>query len=136
MNPLKTTRRLVVKVGSSLLVDADSGQLRCDWLNSLVEDLAQLQSKGTNVALVSSGAIALGRRKLGLPPGALKLEESQAAAAAGQIDLAAAYGGAFAQHKVPVAQILLTLSDTEERRRYLNARNTLSALFRVVLSRS
>jgi glutamate 5-kinase len=131
MNPLKTTRRLVVKVGSSLLVDADSGQLRCDWLNSLVEDLAQLQSTGTNVALVSSGAIALGRRKLGLPPGALKLEESQAAAAAGQIDLAAAYGGAFAQHKVPVAQILLTLSDTEERRRYLNARNTLSALFRV-----
>jgi glutamate 5-kinase len=86
---------------------------------------------GTDVTLVSSGAIALGRRKLGLSSGLLKLEESQAAAAAGQIDLAAAYSNTFAEHKVPVAQILLTLSDTEERRRYLNARNTLSALFRM-----
>jgi glutamate 5-kinase len=86
---------------------------------------------GTDVTLVSSGAIALGRRKLGLSNGSLKLEESQAAAAAGQIDLAAAYSNTFAEHKVPVAQILLTLSDTEERRRYLNARNTLSALFRM-----
>ena len=131
VNPLKQTRRLVVKVGSALLVDAKSGQLRRDWLTGLVADLAALRSMGTDVTLVSSGAIALGRRKLGLSNGSLKLEESQAAAAAGQIDLAAAYSNTFAEHKVPVAQILLTLSDTEERRRYLNARNTLSALFRM-----
>ena len=131
VNPLKQTRRLVVKVGSALLVDAKSGQLRRDWLTGLVADLAALRSMGTDVTLVSSGAIALGRRKLGLSRGLLKLEESQAAAAAGQIDLAAAYSNTFAEHKVPVAQILLTLSDTEERRRYLNARNTLSALFRM-----
>jgi glutamate 5-kinase len=131
VNPLKQTRRLVVKVGSALLVDAKSGQLRRDWLTGLVADLAALRSMGTDVTLVSSGAIALGRRKLGLSSGLLKLEESQAAAAAGQIDLAAAYSNTFAEHKVPVAQILLTLSDTEERRRYLNARNTLSALFRM-----
>ena len=131
VNPLKQTRRLVVKVGSALLVDGKSGQLRRDWLTGLVADLAALRSMGTDVTLVSSGAIALGRRKLGLSNGSLKLEESQAAAAAGQIDLAAAYSNTFAEHKVPVAQILLTLSDTEERRRYLNARNTLSALFRM-----
>lgn len=131
LNPLGDARRVVVKIGSALLVDAETGQLRRAWLESVVADLAALRQRGKDVVLVSSGAIALGRRRLGLPPGQLRLEESQAAAAVGQIDLAHAYKAAFEAHGVSVAQILLTLSDTEERRRYLNARNTLAALFRM-----
>ncbi|MEQ9124438.1 MAG: glutamate 5-kinase, partial [Alphaproteobacteria bacterium] len=130
-NPLATARRVVVKIGSALLVDRETGELRRRWLESVAADIAALRARGVEVALVSSGAIALGRRRLGLAPGPLRLEESQAAAATGQIDLAHAYKSVFADHGVAVAQILLTLADTETRRRYLNARNTLGALFRL-----
>ena len=129
LNPLATAQRIVIKIGSALLVDAVSGALRRDWLESVAADIATLRQEGRQVALVSSGAIALGRRRLGLSSGPLKLDESQAAAAIGQIDLAAAYKTIFAGRDIPVAQILLTLSDTEVRRRYLNARGTLSTLF-------
>jgi len=125
---LGKARRIVVKVGSALLVDAAAGTLKHDWLASLATDIAALKSQGRDVIVVSSGAIALGRRALKLKSGALRLEESQAAAAAGQIRLAQAYVDAFHAHGVAVAQILLTLDDTEERRRYLNARETLSTL--------
>ncbi len=121
-------KRIVVKVGSALLVDGASGELRRDWLISLCADVARLKSEGKQVILVSSGAIALGRRALKLKPGALRLEESQAAAAAGQVRLAEAYADIFASENIVAAQILLTLGDTEERRRYLNARATLNTL--------
>jgi glutamate 5-kinase len=122
------SKRIVVKVGSALLVDGASGELRRDWLISLCADVAALKREGKQVILVSSGAIALGRRALGLKPGALRLEESQAAAAAGQVRLAQAYADIFAGENIVAAQILLTLGDTEERRRYLNARATLGTL--------
>ena len=122
------SKRIVVKVGSALLVDGASGELRRDWLISLCADVAGLKREGKQVILVSSGAIALGRRALGLKPGALRLEESQAAAAAGQVRLAEAYADIFAGENIVAAQILLTLGDTEERRRYLNARATLGTL--------
>lgn len=128
---LTTARRVIVKIGSALLVDAETGDLRQDWLASVAADLAAMRQRGQEVGIVSSGAIALGRRKLGLAPGALRLDESQAAAAVGQIDLAHAYRTVFAPHDFNVAQLLLTLSDTEERRRYLNARGTLATLFRM-----
>jgi glutamate 5-kinase len=128
LSPLITARRIVVKVGSALLVDPDSGQLRREWLTGLVEDLMRLRKRGQQVMLVSSGAIALGRRELGLAPGALRLDESQAAAAVGQIRLAHAYKELLGEHGVPVAQVLLTLEDSEQRTRYLNARATLEAL--------
>lgn len=124
-------RRLVIKIGSSLLVDAASGTLKADWLASLADDIAALRSEGREVIVVSSGAIALGRRALGLPQGSLRLEDSQAAAAVGQIDLAHAYEEAFRRLGLVAAQVLLTLSDTEERRRYLNARNTMATLLRL-----
>jgi glutamate 5-kinase len=126
--PLGAARRIVVKVGSSLLVDADTGRLNRSWLESLVEDLLRLRARGQEVILVSSGAIALGRRHLGLPPGTLRLEESQAAAAVGQIRLAHAYKELLEDRGVTVAQMLLTLEDSEQRRRYLNARATLETL--------
>ena len=122
------SKRIVVKVGSALLVDGASGELRRDWLISLCADVAGLKREGKQVILVSSGAIALGRRALGLKPGALRLEDSQAAAAAGQVRLAEAYADIFAGENIVAAQILLTLGDTEERRRYLNARATLGTL--------
>ena len=125
---LKDCKRLVIKVGSALLVDTQSGALRRDWLTSLCADVAALKREGREVILVSSGAIALGRRALQLKPGALRLEESQAAAAAGQVRLAGAYADIFAGEDIVAAQILLTLGDTEERRRYLNARATLRTL--------
>ncbi len=131
LNPLGRAKRVVVKIGSALLVDGSSGALRRNWLASVADDIAALRARGQEVALVSSGAIALGRRRLGLPGGPLRLDESQAAAALGQIDLAAAYKDVFDPHGIPVAQILLTLGDTEERRRYLNARGTLATLFRM-----
>jgi glutamate 5-kinase len=121
-------RLIVVKVGSALLVDGASGELRRDWLVSLCADVAALKQGGKRVILVSSGAIALGRRALKLKPGALRLEESQAAAAAGQVRLAEAYADILAGQNIVAAQILLTLGDTEERRRYLNARATLNTL--------
>ncbi len=119
---------IVVKVGSSLLVDSHSGTLRRDWLRSLCTDIAALRREGRDVVLVSSGAIALGRRALKLKSGSLRLEESQAAAAAGQVRLAEAYADCFEGEGLVAAQILLTLGDTEERRRYLNARATLRTL--------
>lgn len=126
--PLTQARRIVVKVGSALLVDAESGRVNRAWLETLVEDLVRLRQRGQLVILVSSGAIALGRRRLGLKPGALRLEESQAAAAVGQIRLAHAYKDLLDGADVTVAQVLLTLEDSESRRRYLNARATLEAL--------
>jgi glutamate 5-kinase len=125
-DPLARAQRIVVKIGSALLVDAEA--LRRAWLKSVCADVAALRRDGKDVILVSSGAIALGRRALKLRDGALKLEESQAAAAAGQVRLAEAYADGLAAEGIVAAQILLTLSDTEERRRYLNARATLRTL--------
>lgn len=127
-SPLTQSRRIVVKVGSALLVDDATGRLNRAWLETLTEDLVRLRKRGQEIILVSSGAIALGRRHLGLAPGALRLEESQAAAAVGQIRLAHAYKELFEAHGVTVAQVLLTLEDSERRRRYLNARATLRGL--------
>jgi glutamate 5-kinase len=127
-SPLTRARRIVVKVGSALLVDQASGQVNRPWLETLVDDLLRLRARGQEVVLVSSGAIALGRRELRLAAGALPLEQSQAAAAVGQIALAHIYKELFATAGVTVAQILLTLEDSERRRRYLNARATLSQL--------
>ncbi|MCX5494682.1 glutamate 5-kinase [Kaistia dalseonensis] len=124
-------RRIVVKVGSALLVDRANGKLRADWLEAFVDDIARLASGGREILLVSSGAIALGRGVLGLPKGVLKLEESQAAAAVGQIALARAYSEMLGRHGITAGQILLTLGDTEERRRYLNARSTIGTLTRL-----
>ncbi len=125
---LTDAKRIVVKVGSALLVDGDKGRLNRAWLESLTTDVAALRKRGQEVILVSSGAIALGRRHLALGAGKLKLEESQAAAAVGQIRLAHAYKELLDAHGITVAQILLTLGDTEQRRRYLNARGTLKTL--------
>jgi glutamate 5-kinase len=121
-------RRIVVKIGSSLLVDRGHGRLNAAWLASLAQDVAELGKAGKQVILVSSGAIALGRHMLGFPKGVLELEKSQAAAAVGQVSLAGAYRSALGAHGLTAAQILLTLGDTEERRRYLNARQTIATL--------
>jgi glutamate 5-kinase len=125
---LSGARRIVVKVGSALLVDSDTGLLNRAWLASLVQDVLRLRKRGQQVILVSSGAIALGKRHLGLPRGPLRLDESQAAAAVGQIRLAHAYKELLEEQGVTVAQVLLTLEDSERRRRYLNARATLESL--------
>ena len=125
---LTAARRVVVKVGSALLVDQEAGVLQDAWLAGLAEDIAALRAKSTEVVLVSSGAIALGRRVLGLGENALSLEESQAAAAVGQIRLARAWEAALAPHGLTAAQVLLTLHDTQNRRRYLNGRATLATL--------
>ncbi|MGH8144160.1 MAG: glutamate 5-kinase [Steroidobacteraceae bacterium] len=126
--PLTAARRVVVKVGSALLVDGRTGRLNRSWLKTLIADLLRLRHRGQQVILVSSGAVALGRRQLGLPAGALRLQESQAAAAVGQIRLAHAYKELLEEAGVTVAQVLLTLEDSEQRPRYLNARATLEAL--------
>jgi glutamate 5-kinase len=128
---LAAAKRVVVKIGSALLVDGASGQVSRAWLDALADDIVGLRERGQEVVLVSSGAIALGRRELGLAPGRLRLEESQAAAAVGQIRLAHAWKEVLEARGVTVAQVLLTLGDTEQRRRYLNARNTLTALLRL-----
>jgi len=125
---LADARRIVVKVGSALLVDQGSGRLNRAWLEALAQDLRRLRKRGQQVILVSSGAIALGRRQLGLPAGALPLEHKQAAAAVGQIRLAHAYKELLEDEHTAIAQVLLTLQDSEQRRRYLNARATLNAL--------
>lgn len=125
---LAAARRLIVKVGSALLVDDASGDIRRDWLAALVEDLARLRARGADVVLVSSGAIAVGRRYLGLIGRTLRLEEKQAAAATGQIRLAHAWLEALGRHGIGVAQILLTPDDTEQRGRHLNARATIEQL--------
>jgi len=121
-------RCVVVKVGSSLLIDHEHGTLNADWLKALVEDIAAFTKRGAAVLVVSSGAIALGRTVVKLPRGALKLEESQAAAAVGQIALARVWTETLAKVGLTAGQILLTLGDTEERRRYLNARETIGKL--------
>ena len=131
MASLSRAKRLVIKIGSALLVDRDSGDLREDWLRALAEDVAAIKARGTDVILVSSGSIALGRSVLALPPGVLALEQSQAAAAVGQIRLARAYEEALTPHGLTTAQVLLTLEDSENRRRYLNSRATLEQLLRL-----
>ncbi|SNY90686.1 glutamate 5-kinase [Cohaesibacter sp. ES.047] len=129
---LQDQKRIVVKIGSATLVDAKTGRLRAAWLQTLADDIAMLRSRGREVLIVSSGAIALGRRKTNLPAhGKLRLEESQAAAAIGQIALGEAYADALHKVDLTAGQILLTLGDTEERRRYLNARATLSTLLQL-----
>jgi glutamate 5-kinase len=125
---LTRARRVVIKVGSTLLVDEQDGRLKAEWLASLLDDVQVLVRRGQSPLIVSSGAIALGRRRLGLPAGRLKLRQSQAAAAVGQIELAAVYAEALARAGLTAAQVLLTLEDTEQRGRYLNARDTIETL--------
>ncbi len=127
-NRLARSRRLVIKVGSALLVEQKSGTVKSQWLASLVEDITQLHKRGTHVIIVSSGAIALGRQRLGFAKGKLELQQSQAAAAVGQIALAQSWSEALAEKGILAAQVLVTLNDTEERRRHLNARATLTTL--------
>lgn len=131
MASLKQAKRLVVKIGSALLVDRASGALRAEWLGGLARDVAAIKARGADVILVSSGSIALGRAVLGLPVGALALEQAQAAAAVGQIRLARAYEEALAPHGAITAQVLVTLEDSRDRRRYLNSRATLETLLRL-----
>ncbi|MBD9626301.1 glutamate 5-kinase [Ensifer adhaerens] len=128
--PLLKYRRVVIKIGSALLVDRVTG-LKKAWLDAMCADIAGLKAKGVEVLVVSSGAIALGRTVLNLPAGALKLEESQAAAAVGQIALARAWSESLSTDAIVAGQVLLTLGDTEERRRYLNARATINQLLKL-----
>ncbi|MEM6635073.1 MAG: glutamate 5-kinase [Pseudomonadota bacterium] len=128
MAAVTDARRLVVKIGSALLVDRETSRLRSEWLGGLAQDVADARKAGTQVVLVSSGSIALGRATLSMPDGTLALEKSQAAAAVGQIRLARAYEEALAPFGIPTSQILLTLEDSEDRRRYLNIRATLETL--------
>lgn len=125
---LKKFKRVVVKVGSSLLVDSKAGTLHAEWLSALVDDLSDFAKRGASIIVVTSGAIALGRTVLKLPKGELKLEESQAAAAVGQIALARIWAESLARIKLTAGQVLLTLGDTEQRRNYLNARETIGKL--------
>ncbi len=124
---LRAAKRLVIKIGSALLVDRATG-LKQAWLAALALDVVKAKRRGSDVVLVSSGSIALGRKVLGLPDGALTLEQSQAAAAVGQIRLARAYEEVLAPHGITTAQVLVTLEDTEDRRRYLNSRATMETL--------
>jgi glutamate 5-kinase len=128
---LADAARIVVKIGSSLLIDAESGRLNRAWLESLADEIVRLRDRGQEVLIVSSGAIALGRQYLGLGPDQRRLEEHQAAAAAGQVLLAHAYQDLLGERDIRIAQVLLTLDDTENRRRYLNARSTLETLLRL-----
>ncbi|WP_170850413.1 MULTISPECIES: glutamate 5-kinase [unclassified Beijerinckia] len=132
MPHLVSFRRIVVKVGSSLLVDQSKGEgegaVRRDWLEALAHDLSELHRNGKDVLVVSSGSIALGRTILKLPRGPLRLEDSQAAAAVGQIALARTWSEVLSSRGITAGQILVTLNDTEERRRYLNARETIGRL--------
>ena len=128
---LSTSKRIVVKIGSTLLVDPERGTVHRKWLEALASDVAKCRQHGQQVIIVSSGAIAVGRRHLELKDGKLKLEESQAAAATGMVRLAHAYQEVLAHHEMTVAQVLVTLDDSESRRRYLNARNTLETLLKL-----
>ena len=125
---LTKSKRIVIKIGSALLVDKVTGHLRRDWLETLGVDVATLRARGQEVIIVSSGAIAVGRRHLKLSNGRLRLEESQAAAATGMVRLAHAYQEVLETHNLTLAQVLITLDDSENRRRYINARNTLQTL--------
>lgn len=124
---VRAAKRLVVKIGSALLVDRKTG-LKQGWLSALAMDVAEAKVRGTDIVLVSSGSIALGRKVLGLGDGVLTLEQSQACAAVGQIRLARAYEEVLAPHGITTAQVLVTLEDTEDRRRYLNSRATMETL--------
>ena len=128
MASLSAAKRIVIKIGSALLVDPTTGALRSDWLKSLAADVAVFKARGCDVVLVSSGSIALGRKVLGLSAGDVALEQSQAAAAVGQIQLARAYEEVLGPHGITTAQILVTLEDSADRRRYLNSRATLETL--------
>src|SRR6185295_10470315 len=128
---IAAAKRIVLKIGSALLVDDKTGRIRRDWLDALADDVAACRKAGQDVVIVTSGAIAAGRRLLGLEGNALRLEEKQAAAAAGQVRLAHAYQESLARHDITAAQVLVTLSDTEERRRHLNARATLLTLLEI-----
>ena len=128
---LSAAKRIVVKIGSTLLVDPERGTVHRKWLEALASDIAKCRQHGQQVTIVSSGAIAVGRRHLELKDGKLKLEESQAAAATGMVRLAHAYQEVLAHHEMTVAQVLITLDDSESRRRYLNARNTLETLLKL-----
>ena len=128
---LERAHRVVVKIGSQLLVDPDTGAVHRRWLETLATDIVALRTAGKEICVVSSGAIAVGRRHLGLPNGKLKLQEQQAAAATGMQRLAHAYQDVLDPHGLTVAQVLLTLDDSEDRRRYINARNTLTELLRL-----
>ncbi len=128
MAALSQAKRVVIKIGSALLVDRDHGGLKTDWLKGLAQDVAAMKARGQDVVLVSSGSIALGRGVLGLPRADLALEQSQAAAAVGQIRLARAYEEALAPHGITTAQVLVTLEDSADRRRYLNSRATMEQL--------
>ena len=128
---ITSAQRVVVKIGSTLLVDPDDASPRREWLAGICADIAALRRRGTDVIVVSSGAIALARPGLGLTQKRLRLEEKQAAAAVGQIRLAQAWSEALAGESLTAAQLLLTLEDTEDRRRYLNARATLTTLLQL-----
>ncbi len=128
---LTAAKRLVVKIGSALLVDDETGTVHHTWLDALCDDIADAQGRGQEVVIVTSGAIAVGRGPLGMKGRKLRLEEKQAAAATGQMRLAHAYQQSLARHNITVAQVLITLDDTEDRRRYLNARNTLDTLLKL-----
>ncbi|MCM5559794.1 glutamate 5-kinase [Pleomorphomonas sp. NRK JP5] len=129
--PLSGYRRVVIKIGSALLVEGRTGTLKRSWMEGVAADVARLRAGGAGVLLVSSGAIAMGRGVLKLPKGKLKLEDSQAAAAVGQIALARAWAEVLGDHRITAGQILLTLGDTEERRRYLNGRATIGKLLKL-----
>lgn len=126
--PLLKAKRLVLKIGSSLLVDETTGRVKNTWLNALADDILTARERGQQIVIVTSGAGAIGRRVLGLPAGKIKLPQKQAAAAVGQIRLAHYYQEVLAERGLKVAQVLLTLDDSEDRERYLNARNTLNTL--------
>ena len=125
---IKSTRLVVIKIGSALIVDSATGKARADWMRDLAADVASLRAAGTQVVLISSGSIALGRHHLSLPAGAIKLPEKQAAAAIGQVELAQLWSNALQAHDMRTAQILLAPEDTETRRRHINARTTIQTL--------
>ncbi len=128
---LMAAHRVIIKIGSALLVDQKMGAVNRRWLAALASDVARFRARGQEVVIVSSGAIAVGRRHLGLGIGQLRLEESQAAAATGMVRLAHAYQEVLAEHNLTLAQVLITLDDSENRRRYINARNTLETLLKL-----
>ena len=128
---LSSAHRLIIKIGSRLLIEESTGQVRHEWLHSLADDIALYRRRGQEVIIISSGAVALGREHLRLAwTHPLKIEEKQAVAAIGQMRLAHAYQDVLTKHQITVAQILLTLDDTEIRKRHLNARNTIMTLLK------
>lgn len=127
----KSAKRVVVKIGSVLLVDGDTGDLHRAWLDAICDDIAAMRARGQEVVIVTSGAIAIGRRPLGLTGRTMRLEEKQAAAATGQMRLSQAYQTSLSRHGLTVSQVLLTIEDTEDRRRFLNARTTLNTLLKL-----